>query len=292
MKRILITLLAIILIISIGGTTQASTTNQNTLNEENTLVEENKDTPQNVNTTTGDEKTETEKPENKNNLEVEIKLTGNMNIEQDIKTVDLILSVGKIKGDISDLVQCGIETNLVYDEKIITEVQATKIDEKNVANVTCLNKKLYIEMTGIKENQDLIKLTLTLKNDIEPSTVPFELKNIVFTKNGEGNQENSQVTNSTLTANIIIKEKQPENPQPEDPKDETEGDLIIKNPEDPKPENPQEEPQEETKQEDETISKEDLPATGIGKTAILAIAVITIGTIFLIKYKNIEIKPN
>ncbi len=299
MKRILITLITTILIISIGGVTQASTTNQNTLNEGKTLVEENKDTVENDNTTTEDEKTETTKPDNKTNLEVELKLTGNMNIEQDIKTVDLILSVGKIEGDISDLVQCGIEAILTYDEKIITEIQATKIDEKNVANVTCLNKKLYIEMTGIKENQDLIKLTLTLKKDIEPSTVPFELKNIVFTKNGEGNQENSQVTNSKLTANIIIKENKPEEPKPEEPqpvepkpeepKDETEGDLIIKDPEEPQKE---EKPQEETKQEDETISKENLPATGIRKTAILAIVVIAIGIIFLIKYKNIEIKPN
>ena len=138
--------------------------------------------------------------------------------------------------------------------------------------------------------QDKIKALINVKKNILNDEINFRnrfielrsLSNIALKENNENKYK-------TLMEEIGLLKDEAVEPKPEESKDETEGDLIIKDPEEPQKE---EKPQEETKQEDETISKENLPATGIRKTAILAIVVIAIGIIFLIKYKNIEIKPN
>lgn len=284
MKKILISLMLIVLVISFETTAFAATTTDEVIQDK-----ENED-------------------EQIEKLNAEIKLTTGTNIEQDMKTVELILSVGKITGDISDLIQCGIEANLEYNEEVITNVQATKLDTTNIASVTCVNKRLLVEMTGIKENTDLIKLTLTLKEGLEPSTISFKLTDITFTKNGEGNQEDNQVTNSTLTANITIKEPQVVEPeQPSETPDDEKQDPVVKDPvtqepteqqpnkqpieEKPSGEKPAEEqPKEETK--DTSIAENELPKTGLGTIALVVIAVLAIGAVCLVKYKSIEVKPN
>ena len=163
MKRILISLMLVILVISYSGFAFAEEPNDDTQNPgqgqtENPNEDEtqtpNEDETQDPNENENqDQDDETEEP-TEDNLNVEINLTANTSISQGVQTVDLTLSVGKIEGDISDLIQCGISANLEYDEEQITNIQATKLDETNVSSITCANKVLLIEMTGIKENTD------------------------------------------------------------------------------------------------------------------------------------------
>lgn len=272
----------------------------------------------------------TQTSENKE-INVNIKLTENKDIEQNSNQVELILSVGEIKGDMSDLIQCGIGADLEYNDDI-TNVQATKLDETNVANITCANKKLLIEMISIKENTNLVKLTLTLKENISPSTMRFKLTNITFTKNGEGNQENSQVTNSTLISNITIKKEeeakteettkptqQTQTINPTQTTKPTETTQVVTSNETTKPtqqtqvttstentkstqqetnlsnttKSTQETEKTEITKKDKTTSKESLPKTGSEMIGLIVIfAMILVAIICLIKYKNIEIKPN
>lgn len=299
MKRILISLMLVILVISYSGFAFAEEPNDDTQNPgqgqtENPNEDEtqtpNEDETQDPNENENqDQDDETEEP-TEDNLNVEINLTANTSISQGVQTVDLTLSVGKIEGDISDLIQCGISANLEYDEEQITNIQATKLDETNVSSITYANKVLLIEMTGIKENTDLIKLTLTLNENIEPGTISFKLSDIAFTKNGEGNQEDNQVTNSALTAFITVTEPQVEDPI-ETPDDENNQDPVITDPTNNQQNNNNQEDNNNQQKEDTTVAQEDLPKTGIGTIALVVIVFIAVGAIFLAKYKNIEVKP-
>lgn len=222
---------------------------------------------------------------------IPINLKGKNEIKQEDKTVTLTLSLGEFTGVPENAVM-GYETILEYKEDIFSSVTVEGLNGWN-AEYNNTTKRLIGDTTSGNMNEDIAKITLTLKDDVEIETkvaTTVSLKEGLLSINDDEQYDTNFEKNIEIS--ILENDKKQEKPEQTTPEEDKKNEEEKK--EQPKEEiknnNDNKTTKNESKSQDKTTSSKVLPKTGIKTTAIIAISLTIAGIIFLIKYRKIQIK--
>lgn len=223
---------------------------------------------------------------------VDLKLTPNLTIKQDAKTIELFLSIGELTSISEETISAGFNATLEYNKEIFTDLTIESLNGWDVKNIN--NMVALVDGENLKANTQIAKLTFTLADNVEPTTEKITLKEIKFS---DGTDTDNSRTPFSLESTIIIEEKTPE--EIVDPSKNGEGDST-KDPASettPGAQTTKTSEKTETKQvtqkkaeNDKTKAPTILPKTGVGKIALVVVIIAIIGIISFIRYKKIQIK--
>ena len=161
---------------------------------------------------------------------IELNLNGQTTINEDTKTVELTLSLGDFTG-VEDGATLGYQATLEYDENMFQSVEVEGLNGWT-ANYESSTKVLLGDVDRANPNTDITKITLTLKDDVQPGTEgKVQINNILLTDgnndftfnkevtvkmeeevttpveddntNNSGNNGNATNNNSSINANIL-----------------------------------------------------------------------------------------
>ena len=124
---------------------------------------------------------------------IELNLNGQTTINEDAKTVELTLSLGDFTG-VEDGATLGYQATLEYDEN---RFQSVEVEGLNgwTANYESSTKVLLGDVDKANPNTDITKITLTLKDDVQPGTEgKVQINNILLTDGDNDFSFNKEVT--------------------------------------------------------------------------------------------------
>ncbi len=213
---------------------------------------------------------------------IEINLTGNVTAKQDTKTLELTLSLGNFIG-VEENIVLGYEATVEYDKNMFQSVKIEGLNGWSASYESTTNALVgELSTATAKANTSIAKITLTLKDGVEPGTSgTFKLNNLQLT-----DDENVDITvNKSITITMEkIEEPTPESdPDPEptpepkaEPKKENEQQIIKTNTQ---------------KATSNTQKVSALPHAGIQNYIVITLLIVFItGVLALIRYKTIKIK--
>lgn len=204
---------------------------------------------------------------------IEISLKGQTNITKDTKTVELTLTLGKFTG-VAENVVLGYEATLEYDVNMFESVTVEGLNGWT-ATYEASSKTIVGEVATpiAKSNTDITKITLKLKDGIQPGATGNVKINSLLLSDGDND--------FTFTKDLTIKmeeEKAPENNtntnNTGDNTDENKNNISSIS---------------GTNTDNTTKTTTKLPSTGIKNITIIAIVVTLIAMIFF-KIKSKKIK--
>ena len=124
---------------------------------------------------------------------IELNLNGQTTINEDTKTVELTLSLGDFTG-VEDGATLGYQATLEYDENMFQSVEVEGLNGWT-ANYESSTKVLLGDVDRANPNTDITKITLTLKDDVQPGTEgKVQINNILLTDGDNDFTFNKEVT--------------------------------------------------------------------------------------------------
>ena len=124
---------------------------------------------------------------------IELKLNGQTTINEDTKTVELTLSLGDFTG-VEDGATLGYQATLEYDKNMFQSVEVEGLNGWT-ANYESSTKVLLGDVDKANPNTDITKITLTLKDDVQPGTEgKVQINNILLTDGNNDFTFNKEVT--------------------------------------------------------------------------------------------------
>ena len=124
---------------------------------------------------------------------IELNLNGQTTINEDTKTVELTLSLGDFTG-VEDGATLGYQATLEYDENMFQSVEVEGLNGWT-ANYESGTKVLLGDVDRANPNTDITKITLTLKDDVQPGTEgKVQINNILLTDGNNDFTFNKEVT--------------------------------------------------------------------------------------------------
>lgn len=213
------------------------------------------------------------------NIELSLTPTATINLG-DKNTVELTLSLGEFTG-IEGNPTLGYEAVLDYDENLIEQVTVQELNGWDVDYVES-TKKILGTVDSAEPNKDITKIVITLKQDIEETTLTeVKLNDILLT-----NDENDFEFN--LTSKINIQVPKPEPKKEENKAGENKAGITNTNPDNANSGKPTTTIVSGT---DSTLSEKEIPKAGIGNIILIVVIIIAIiGLFSFIRYKTIKIK--
>ena len=161
---------------------------------------------------------------------IELNLNGQTTVNKDTKTVELTLLLGDFTG-VEAGATLGYQATLEFDENMFQSVEVEGLNGWT-ANYESSTKVLLGDVDRANPNTDITKITLTLKDDVQPGTEgKVQINNILLTDgnndftfnkevtvkmeeevttpveddntNNSGNNGNATNNNSSINANIL-----------------------------------------------------------------------------------------
>ena len=124
---------------------------------------------------------------------IELNLNGQTTINEDTKTVELTLSLEDFTG-VEDGATLGYQATLEYDENMFQSVEVEGLNGWT-ANYESSTKVLLGDVDRANPNIDITKITLTLKDDVQPGTEgKVQINNILLTDGDNDFTFNKEVT--------------------------------------------------------------------------------------------------
>lgn len=200
---------------------------------------------------------------------IELNLNGSKTIEDGETTTELVLHLGAFTG-IEENVTLGYEGILEYDKDMFSSVAVEGLNSWN-AEYIATTKKMVGDVAHAKSNIDITKITLTLKDGVEPGTTgKVTISNILLSDGINDFTFNKEITITKGTNTLVEQEKEDIPNNAEDKKD-----TSVKNAQD----------------IDKVTASAKIPKTGTtNKLIIMTILIALVGIVSLIRYKNIKLK--
>ena len=124
---------------------------------------------------------------------IKLNLNGQTTINEDTKTVEFTLSLGDFTG-VEDGATLGYQATLEYDENMFQSVEVEGLNGWT-ANYESSTKVLLGDVDRANPNTDITKITLTLKDDVQPGTEgKVQINNILLTDGNNDFTFNKEVT--------------------------------------------------------------------------------------------------
>lgn len=124
---------------------------------------------------------------------IELNLNGQTTINEDAKTVELTLSLGDFTG-VEAGATLGYQATLEFDENMFQSVEVEGLNGWT-ANYESSTKVLLGDVDRANPNTDITKITLTLKDDVQPGTEgKVQINNILLTDGNNDFTFNKEVT--------------------------------------------------------------------------------------------------
>ena len=213
---------------------------------------------------------------------IEVNLTGSPTIKQDTKTIELTLSLGSFNG-VQENIVLGYETTVEYDKDMFTNVEVQGLNGWNATYESQTNKLVgELSTATARANMNITKITLTLKDGIEPETSgTFKLNNLQLTDDDQVDiTVNKSITFTMEKAEEPQQDSEYENlPTPTQEKETTKvsGEQTAKT------------STQKTSENTQKVSA--LPHAGIQNYIVITLLIVFIvGVLALIRYKTIKIK--
>lgn len=266
MKKILASIIIAMMLISVGV---------------NVFADETKSTEQTTQTTS---------ESTSKDSSITLKITEKVEVEDVTKEVKVVIGYDKLESiDTSGI--CMFKGIFKYSDVYFNQLTQNDIKALNGYTVQFSEEsgRLLVEANRTpKDGEDVAEITLTFKEGLENVTttrVFFEVEELTDGKNEYDTPklvtQVAVVPKADKTEETKDEQKNTETTKDDNKKDELE---IITNTT--KTDNTTEKTTQDT-----TVSQEkELPKTGATTVALIVLAVVAIGTISLIRYKNIEIK--
>lgn len=266
MKKILASIIIAMMLISVGV---------------NVFADETKSTEQTTQTTS---------ESTSKDSSITLKVTEKVEVEDVTKEVKVVIGYDKLESiDTSGI--CMFKGIFKYSDIYFNQLTQNDIKALNGYTVQFSEEsgRLLVEANRTpKDGEDVAEITLTFKEGLENVTttgVFFEVEELTDGKNEYDTPklvtQVAVVPKADKTEETKDEQKNTETTKDDNKKDELE---IITNTT--KTDNTTEKTTQDT-----TVSQEkELPKTGATTVALIVLAVVAIGTISLIRYKNIEIK--
>ena len=266
MKKILASIIIAMMLISVGV---------------NVFADETKSTEQT---------TQTISESTSKDSSITLKITEKVEVEDVTKEVKVVIGYDKLKSiDTSGI--CMFKGIFKYSDVYFNQLTQNNIKALNGYTVQFSEEsgRLLVEANRTpKDGEDVAEITLTFKEGLENVTTTIVGLQVEELTDGKNEYDTPQlvtqvavVPKADKTEETKDDQKNTETTKDDNKKDELE---IITNTT--KTDNTTEKTTQDT-----TVSQEkELPKTGVTTVALIVLAVVAIGTISLIRYKNIEIK--
>lgn len=231
------------------------------------------------------------------NLTATLKMTSKINLDEENKEVKVKIGYGEIKG-LSEGNLISYQGIVTYSNEYFEEL--TQDNFKAEAGYSAVynpeNKRLIVEATRTpKSNENTVEITFKLKENIKDIKTSIEFKLEEFT-DSETELETSILktdvtitssTNDTNDTNKTESNKNNQNNTTENTKDDEKKDELETLPDATKTETTK----NSNATKDTTVSSEKtLPKTGTTTVALILLAILGVGILSLIRYRNIDIK--
>lgn len=231
------------------------------------------------------------------NLTATLKMTSKINLDEENKEVKVKIGYGEIKG-LSEGNLISYQGIVTYSNEYFEEL--TQDNFKAEAGYSVVynpeNKRLIVEATRTpKSNENTVEITFKLKENIKDIKTSIEFKLEEFT-DSETELEASILktdvtitssTNDTKDTNKTESNKNNQNNTTENTKDDEKKDELETLPDATKTETTK----NSNATKDTTVSSEKtLPKTGTTTVALILLAILGVGILSLIRYRNIDIK--
>ena len=266
MKKILASIIIAMMLISVGV---------------NVFADETKSTEQTTQTTS---------ESTSKDSSITLKITEKVEVEDVTKEVKVVIGYDKLKSiDTSGI--CMFKGIFKYSDVYFNQLTQNDIKALNGYTVQFSEEsgRLLVEANRTpKDGEDVAEITLTFKEGLENVTTTGVVLEVEELTDGKNEYDTPKlvtqvavVPKADKTEETKDEQKNTETTKDDNKKDELE---IITNTT--KTDNTTEKTTQDT-----TVSQEkELPKTGATTVALIVLAVVAIGTISLIRYKNIEIK--
>ena len=124
---------------------------------------------------------------------IELNLNGQTTVNKDTKTVELTLLLGDFTG-VEAGATLGYQATLEFDENMFQSVEVEGLNGWT-ANYESSTKVLLGDVDRANPNTDITKITLTLKDDVQPGTEgKVQINNILLTDGNNDFTFNKEVT--------------------------------------------------------------------------------------------------
>ena len=124
---------------------------------------------------------------------IELNLNGQTTVNKDTKTVELTLLLGDFTG-VEAGATLGYQATLEFDENMFQSVEVEGLNGWT-ANYESSTKVLLGDVDKANANTDITKITLTLKDDVQPGTEgKVQINNILLTDGNNDFTFNKEVT--------------------------------------------------------------------------------------------------
>lgn len=266
MKKILASIIIAMMLISVGV---------------NVFADETKSTEQTTQTTS---------ESTSKDSSITLKITEKVEVEDVTKEVKVVIGYDKLESiDTSGI--CMFKGIFKYSDVYFNQLTQNDIKALNGYTVQFSEEsgRLLVEANRTpKDGEDVAEITLTFKEGLENVTTTGVVLKVEELTDGKNEYDTPELVTQVVvvpkadkTEETKDEQKNTETTKDDNKKDELE---IITNTT--KTDNTTEKTTQDT-----TVSQEkELPKTGATTVALIVLAVVAIGTISLIRYKNIEIK--
>lgn len=216
---------------------------------------------------------------------IEMNIQGNTTVTEEEKTIEITMSLGSFTG-IEEGNPLGYQGKIQYDENIISSISVEGLNGWK-ASYEESTKTLLGETDVANANTQIAKITLTLKEDLQPNTTGnIQFEEILLTDG-----TNDFTFNKTLTITVEGKE---DNSEEDNVENETGNENVTEN--ENTTGNTEENNNKVTNTEtiktnniDKTTASTKLPAAGLKNILIISIFILIIITI-IAKIKSKDIK--
>lgn len=238
------------------------------------------------------------------NVSATLKMTSEIKLDEKNKEVKVKIGYGEIKG-LGEGELISYQGIIAYSQEYFGEL--TQDDIKAESGYTAVynpeNKRLIVEATRTpKSNENTVEITFKLKENVKDVTTSIELKLEEFTDSKTDFEKSTLKTEITITSNTSdatktestktesTKENQ-SNKTESTKEDNKKGELEILTEATKTETTKTQTTKTENATKDTTVSSEQtLPKTGVTTVALIILAVLVVGILSLVRYRNIEIK--
>lgn len=238
------------------------------------------------------------------NVSATLKMTSEIKFDEKNKEVKVKIGYGEIKG-LGEGELISYQGIITYSQEYFGEL--TQDDIKAESGYTAVynpeNKRLIVEATRTpKSNENTVEITFKLKENVKDVTTSIELKLEEFTDSKTDFETTTLKTDITITSNTndttkteatkteSTKEDQ-SNKTESTKEDDKKGELEILTETTKTDATKTETTKTDNVTKDTTVSPEKtLPKTGVTTVALIILAVLVVGILSLVRYRNIEIK--
>lgn len=238
------------------------------------------------------------------NVSATLKMTSEIKLDEKNKEVKVKIGYGEIKG-LGEGELISYQGIITYSQEYFGELTQDDIKAESgyIAVYNPENKRLIVEATRTpKSNENTVEITFKLKENVKDVTTNIELKLEEFTDSKTDFKTTTLKTEITITSNTSdatktestktesTKEDQ-SNKTESTKEDNKKGELEILTEATKTETTKTQTTKTENATKDTTVSSEQtLPKTGVTTVALIILAVLVVGILSLVRYRNIEIK--